>query len=57
MGILYPASAAVYLPFAANIFQWFNKYIGLAGGTMICGTGIGGSSKHKHHHGYFSLTP
>jgi hypothetical protein len=57
MGILYPASAAVYLPFAANIFQWFNKYIGLAGGTMICGTGIGGSSKHKHHHAYFSLTP
>ncbi|TXT09239.1 hypothetical protein VHUM_02713 [Vanrija humicola] len=42
-GILYPASGAVYLPFAANIFQWYHKYIGLAMGAMICGTGIGGT--------------
>ncbi|KAL1407876.1 hypothetical protein Q8F55_007312 [Vanrija albida] len=42
-GILYPASGAVYLPFAANLFQWYHKYIGLATGAMICGTGIGGT--------------
>lgn len=42
-GILYPCSAATYMPCATNIFEWFQERRGLATGIMYAGTGTGGA--------------
>lgn len=41
-GIMYPCSAATYLPCATNVFEWFQARRGLATGIMYSGTGAGG---------------
>ncbi|BEI84420.1 hypothetical protein CcaverHIS002_0410240 [Cutaneotrichosporon cavernicola] len=43
MGVMYPCSAATYLPCATNIFEWFVAKRGLATGIMYGGTGAGGT--------------
>lgn len=43
MGVMYPCSAATYLPCATNIFEWFVAKRGMATGIMYGGTGAGGT--------------
>jgi hypothetical protein len=43
LGILYPCAAAMYLPAATLIYEWFHVHRGLASGIMFAGTGIGGT--------------
>ncbi|KAL1409531.1 hypothetical protein Q8F55_003515 [Vanrija albida] len=43
MGIMYPFAAALYLPCATLLFEWFHKRRGMAGGILYSGTGIGGT--------------
>lgn len=43
VGVLYPFSAALYLPCATMIYEWFYEWRGLATGIMFAGTGVGGT--------------
>jgi len=43
-GLMYPVGGCIYYINAATlIFEWFNRYRGLAGAVMYSGTGLGGA--------------
>jgi MFS family permease len=43
IGVLFPFSAALYLPCATLVYEWFYEKRGLATGIMFAGTGVGGT--------------